>query len=148
RCDFAPPARRLAGEWRLEARWPHRKPIERPKRRRQALLRRWTEQDLRTIGSEATTSRLAIDHPTDSANIANCRGTELLAKSVNQELDGVALDFLVPAVNVLLELLPGQDGAGPCHKRMQKRVFACGQAAGLAICGRLISGRIETDNAV
>src|SRR5215470_3297920 len=52
------------------------------------------------------------DHPAYAADIADRLGAQLAAQRVDVHFDGVALDFLVPAVELLFELRARKDRAG------------------------------------
>ena len=59
------------------------------------------------------------------------------------DLDSIALDLLLPAVKLLLDLAPRQDPAGMDHEGMQNRVFAPRQADGFALVFDILVCRIE-----
>src|ERR1700730_16404746 len=93
-------------------------------------------------------SRGPIDHPADSPDIAYCVGTDLLADGVDQEFDGVAFNFLVPAIDVPLEISAGQNDAWAAHQRLQQGEFACRQEACVFAVADFKSRGIEADAAV
>jgi hypothetical protein len=66
-------------------------------------------------------------------DVAYCRAPHPSADRVNQELDGVAFDLLVPAVNMPLKVAAGQDRTRPGQERPQEREF------------RAVSGRSRLD---
>src|SRR6516165_7366247 len=70
------------------------------------------------------------DHPPDTAHVANDIGPELAAHSMYVHLHRVALDLLVPAVELFLELRPRQDCARTFEERLQQRELAPRQRDG------------------
>src|SRR5512133_776132 len=56
--------------------------------------------------------RSGSDAPAQAAHIADRIGTELAPHPVDQHVDGVAGDFLAPAVDAVFQLTARQDGAG------------------------------------
>src|SRR5260221_13894054 len=89
-----------------------------------------------------------IHHPADAAHIADRKGPELLAYGMDQEFDGVALDFLVPSVDVTFEVAAGEDGAGAREQRLKHGEFARRKEGGLAEEGGFPGRGIEADFSV
>lgn len=57
---------------------------------------------------------------------------------MDQDVDGVALDFITPSVNSFLDLRSRQDAAWPLYERVHEGVFAGGQDGRLAPVGQLV----------
>ena len=74
-------------------------------------------------------------HVADAAHGLDQRGAELAPQVMDVHLDRVALDFLAPAVEVLLELLARQHAPGVEHQRVQQsRTRAPAASTGTPAC--------------
>src|SRR5262245_45907760 len=93
-------------------------------------------------------SRGLRDHPAHAADIADRLGTQLAAQRVDVHLDRVALDLLVPAVELLLELRARQDGAGTRKERFEHCELARRKRDALAAQPHLARDGKELDVAV
>src|SRR5262245_49898815 len=78
-----------------------------------------------TPGGAPGSSSCGGAHPvSDSAHVLDVFRAELLAEVVDVDLDGVALHFLAPAVEALLELRARQHLARSLEQRLEQRELA------------------------
>src|SRR5438105_13876604 len=71
-------------------------------------------------------------HVAQAAHGLDQLGAELLAQAVDIDLDGVAGDVFLPAVELFLELRARKNGARPQQHRLEHRPFARRQRHRLA----------------
>src|SRR5205823_4514812 len=85
----------------------------------------------------------ARDDVTQAAHGLDEVGAELLAQAVDVNLDRVAADLVLPAVEFFLQLRAREHGAGALQHRLEHGPFACRQLQRFAIERRFTGGRIE-----
>src|SRR5688572_13774135 len=86
--------------------------------------------------------------PAHATDVANRVRAELAAQRVQVHFDGIALDRLVPAVELLLELRTRQHRRGSRHQGFEQGELAWRERDRLAGPGHLARGGIERDVAV
>src|SRR5215467_10061895 len=92
------------------------------------------------------TSCLALHHhPAGSPHIPNDLFVKFLADFMDQDIDGIAFNFLSPAVNPLLNLRARKDDTRPLHESLHKREFSRREDMLYIPVLRLMRGKIEGD---
>jgi hypothetical protein len=64
------------------------------------------------------------DHPAHAADVLDRVGADLASQAMQVNFDGVALDLVAPAVDLLLELRAREDRAGSREQRGEQRELA------------------------
>ena len=112
--------------------------IERPAPARAARV-----MEARPRGARRPPPALAIDHVADAAHGANEIRIELSPKIVDVDVERVALDVAVPAVDGLFELRTREDVTRVLHQLAQHHELAPLQGDGMSAMGHCQRGRVE-----
>lgn len=67
---------------------------------------------------------------------------------MNQEIDCIAFDFLVPSIDALFQFSTGQNGARMQEQCMQQRKFACAQEFRDIAATRFTSTEVQANLAI
>src|SRR5258708_10457680 len=89
------------------------------------IVGRQLNQNVRRLRSDIIIS--LWHHPADPADILDNVLSEFAADIVDQHVDGVALDFVTPAVKGVFQLRAGENCPGTFHQGSQQGEFPCRQ---------------------
>ena len=90
------------------------------------------------------------DQPAYAAYVLDVFFAELFAYGVDEEINGVALDFFAPAVDFVFKVAAGEDDAGTHHQGLEDGKFFVAQEDEfvLSFDFDLVGGGVEGERAV